>query len=259
MSCRDVPWNPCEGALNAIPAVGYDPEPFVLAVVPQDLITQQVVDGLALFNYDVAQTHMWPDGYRVHPGYNAMTEFYIRGDDAPFFVTALDNGTTTGVLRQHAIRFNSSSRCDRIPYPDSLDVPSCSGDLPFEFNFNYSTKLVVSVCATGTYGVSPWSLSRDRQDIAEEFFIHVTRHIGNESTEFPLIAEHCKVNTTRGYFEIGNYHNDYAYGPLLETWPDANDMESSFNDALPEGEYKPGAEPDVAPANPWSGLPPSVL
>lgn len=257
MSCRDVPWDPCEGAFFNSPVVGYDPEPYALALVPEDFIVQQVINELAQFNYDVPQTHMWPAGWRESPGYSAMATFYIN--EAPFFVTALDNGTTTGVLRQHAIRFNSSSSCEYISAADFPTLSMCPGDNPFELNFNHSTMLNVAICATGNYGVSPWTLSRNRQDIVEDFFINVNGHTSS-SVDNPLqFTMHCQVNTTRGYFEVGNYHNGYAYGDLIDTWPDVKDMNANFNDALPGGESMPGGGPDTDPHEYWDGLPPSSL
>jgi hypothetical protein len=41
---------------------------------------------------------------------------------------------------------------------------------------------------------------------------------------------HCTSNSTRGYFELGNYHNGFVPSGLLETWPTPEDMAANFND-----------------------------
>lgn len=205
---------------------------------------------------------MWPTAQQF-AGIDAMTAFSIN--ETPFFVTALDNGTTTGVLRQHVIRLDSSSKCDYIAAEDFPTLSLCPGERPFELSYNYSTSLDVAVCATGNYGVSPWSLSRDRQDISEDFFMNVNAHSSSMTADPLQFTVHCEVNTTRGYFEVGNIHNGYAYGPLLETWPDVLDMETNFNDAIPTKLAYPGGliqgwvSFDSDPVAYWSGTPPSAL
>jgi hypothetical protein len=37
-------------------------------------------------------------------------------------------------------------------------------------------------------------------------------------------------NSTRGYFELGNYQNGFTPSGLLESWPTPEDMASDFND-----------------------------
>ena len=54
---------------------------------------------------------------------------------------------------------------------------------------------------------------------------------------------HCQAETTRGYFELGNYHNNYSYSPLLEKWPGSVEMATEFNDYLNSyADYLPPSE-----------------
>ncbi len=90
------------------------------------------------------------------------------------------------------------------------------------------------VCVPGEYGVHPWNLTRHRQDLAEELFLDVLApvnyiNLGYLRSNFTL---HCHAGTTRGYFELGNYRNNYTYGPLLSQWPALAEMEMEFNDYL---------------------------
>lgn len=55
-------------------------------------------------------------------------------------------------------------------------------------------------------------------------------------------AMHCTVNSTRGFFELDNLHNDNLFSPLLYQWPLPAEM-SSFNDDLAKQLCCRGCEP----------------
>lgn len=150
-----------------------------------------------------------------------------------FFVTALQNETTTGALRQHAMRLNSSIECSHVP---RSNFPStCPGARPFTNSFSHSL-LDIRVCIPGEYGVYAWTPISHRQDLAEELFLDVFFPISNSdqrelgrSSNFTL---YCQAETTRGYLELSNYRNNYTHGPLLTEWPGPVEMANEFNDYL---------------------------
>lgn len=237
MTCLDDPVGSC-GSPSPI-LVGYDPEPGDLAFAGQNRIVKEVMAALSTFNDLDLETHMWPDPSYIHnksqvltdPPNTQMLDYWTSpeiGVGPRFFVTAMQNGTTTGVLRDHAMRLNSSVSCRKV---SKDQFPStCSGRRPFTASLA-SDLLDIRVCAQGEYGVFPWTLSRNRQDIMEQLFLDVVdnRHGSYLTANFTL---HCEASTTRGYFELGNYRNDQAYGPLLERWPTPEEMETEFNDKL---------------------------
>jgi hypothetical protein len=175
--------------------------------------------------------------------YNAYSDpanrqqFFWYGDyfdhyNRSYFVSAMENGTTTGVLREHVMRLNSSVQCNNVP---SSEFPSpCSGTRPFTTSYN-TEFLDIRVCAPGEYGVYPWNLTRNQQDLPEELFIDVfvpyngTVFSGNFLLNFTI---HCTAATTRGYFELGNYRNNFSYGPLIDQWPTDHESIYDFNDYL---------------------------
>jgi hypothetical protein len=106
----------------------------------------------------------------------------------------------------------------------------------------------------GAYGKTPWTLSRDRQDISEDLWIDVfipdtalTQGVLTElyATNFTL---RCTSNTTRGYFEVNNNLNGNNPGPLLETWPSQEELAEDYNDFL---NFQGG---DVIPSTMWVPL-----
>jgi hypothetical protein len=83
-----------------------------------------------------------------------------------------------------------------------------------------------------------------------DLFIPNTGDFGEgliRATNFTL---HCKANTTRGYFELGNSQNNFTYGPLLQKWPSVEEVKLDFNDlrnagydyAYPMDKYVPARE-----------------
>lgn len=150
-----------------------------------------------------------------------------------FFVSAVPNATTTGVLREHAMRLNSSVECtliDRSAFPSA-----CVGDLPLVKSFSRSSNMSIDICVPGDYSKNPWSLSRDRQNLTEELYVDVfvpyeSKLNGYFDDTFYNFTAHCTANTSRGYFELGNYRNNYTAGPLIDKWPDNETMWKDFND-----------------------------
>lgn len=238
MTCADDPTQSCGHPPTVI---GYDPEPADLATTRQNRIVQEVMSSLVTFNDNDFETHLWPDPSYISnrkdtliadPSYRQMIQYWTDpeiGIGPNFFVTALQNGTVTGVLREHAMRLNSSIQCEQV---SQEKFPStCPGRRPFSTSFS-NDLLDIRVCAPGEYGIFPWTLSRNRQDITEQLFLDAEDR--RDAAAYPAanFTLHCKSSTTRGYFELGNSRNQQAYGPLLEEWPGPDEMARDFNDNL---------------------------
>lgn len=244
VTCLDIPLYGCDRFATPV-TIGWDPEPGDMSLVPQDLVVQEVASKMATVADMDVQPYLWPDDpYAeqdladafVNPSARRSFFWYQLGELAEhgnvgYFAAAVENGTTTGVLREHAMRFNSSVQCAEGPRSGFPDV--CRGAR--SFNTSFQNEFVdIRVCAPGEYGVYPWTLSRSRQDISEEMFLDVNGRQSVETDIFRNFTIHCTATTTRGYFELGNYRNNYSYGPLVEQWPDEVDMVYNFNDYLPQ-------------------------
>lgn len=248
MTCNDNPiWDfskYCD-PLRFPTVLAWDPEPYDLAQTPLNVVVQEVANNIALVSDADVQLNMWHDPStwstgNVDDDLDANTntfEWYFppsQPGNQTFFVSAIPNNTITGVLREHAMRVNSSVECSSI---DPTAFPTtCAGDRPFVTSYS-STNFSIDICVPGDYSVTPWTLSRDRQDIEEEIFVRV--YISDSSTfwfdtgvDATNITTHCSAATTRGYFELGNYRNDYTAGPLINQWPDNATMWAEFNDYL---------------------------
>ncbi|KAI0161798.1 hypothetical protein GGR52DRAFT_586027 [Hypoxylon sp. FL1284] len=261
-SCLDLPIEGC--SLLGPMVVGYDPEPADMPLVSRDLILQDVLGRLVTVSDVEAQPNLWP----ISPIPNDLASDYLTPSirrifmsyrsysgklEPDFFVTGLENGTNTGVLREHAVRLNSSVRCE---YIQQADIPSpCPGVRPFEVRIERQG-LKLSVCVPGNAAQFPFTPSRHRQDIVEDLYLHfeephnLTRLNSNTTIR-------CTASTSRGYFELGNEQNHYVYGPLLDRWPDPDDITANFNDfwgedagwARPtEGDTSTAGTSDMLPA-----------
>lgn len=216
-----------------------------MALVPQNDVVQEVANRIASFSEKDRQPRLWADLSELPDGpFSDMSDaparsdtfdwYYLHDDAKPnFFVSALPIRTTTGILRQHAMRLNSSVKCRHVP--QSSFPNACSGARPFTTSISRPAMPQIRVCVPGEYGVYPWKLTHHRQDLAEELFLDFLDpgipgdHYSYGPSKFTL---HCHAETTRGYFELGNYRNNYTYGPLLSQWPGVAEMEMEFNDYL---------------------------
>jgi hypothetical protein len=231
---------------------GHDPEPYDLAQTPRDIVVQLTAKSLAVVNEGDMQGNLWHDqgaNYLTSndvPSYlaldpdisnnyvNTFRWYYSLTSGGSYFVSAMPNGTTTGILREHAMRLNSTAQCNIIS--ESAFPSTCSGSHPFETSFR-SDFLRIDICAPGDYtGLTdpPWTLSRDRQDIQEQLYIKVNPTYNASIAWAPWLPSNfitqCSANTTRGYFELGNIRNNLVPGQLIEKWPDNDTMWNQYND-----------------------------
>lgn len=190
----------------------------------------KISKDLATVSLNDRKTHLWND--KMDPEADKQVLEDLSNE---FFTASLDQGTTTGVLREHIMRMNSSVNCGRI---NRSDFPStCTGENPFQVSYSHGGNFT-RVCVPGAFGTSPWNLTRNRQDLTEELFLDVLEEVA--VIKGALVKEeltsnytlHCTSTTTRGYFELGNYRNNYTWGPLLEQWPSQEVLRTEYNDMV---------------------------
>ena len=229
--------------------IGNDAEPAQMAHVYHNSFLPRMSSDLASISLDEPQPNLWSDvvtralvqkdQYNHFRGALRSLRNWIiqydpvRGGKPRFFVASVPANSTTGVLRQHLMRLNSSVTCkeiDRASFPET-----CPGEAPFAVSFKNSDDLNVRICAPGKVGAFPWSLSRNRQDISEELYMDMWDSAWwGEIMRYKYLQVNatirCQANTTRGYFELGNERNNNTYTPLLSTWPSSEEMARDFND-----------------------------
>lgn len=254
-TCLDMPLDGC--GLREPPVVGYDAEPSDMQYLPSSVAVNRVAAKINSASQWDVQPRLWPERYygiKDDYSYERNTlawwfgSFDGPGTGSAFFASSLLNGTSTGVLRQLAMRMNSSSTCENVA---KSDYPStCTGRRPFTSTFSLQA-LNIQICAPGEYDTTPWTLSRDRQDISEELWIDLSI---NEDELGPVgvfngwygtsnFTLHCTADTTRGYFEIPNVRTGNTPGDLLEEWPNVEEMDRDWNDILGWNyDYSPGAD-----------------
>ncbi len=218
-----------------------------LARVPLVNVASAVTESIVVSSSRDHQHQLWKDG----PGdsneptsvylFDALSQKTSRNPVLPFFVSFYANGTSTGVLREHALRLNSSLQCDL-----GKNFPSfCPGENPFTANYTWKATvntttpengagrtfnlLQFRVCAPGDVSKSPWDLNNDRQDITEDVYLDYLAMgpmLNRVGAKFTI---RCTANTTRGYFELPNYWNSNKVGNLLNKWPSEEVLAKSFN------------------------------
>ncbi|KAL3463478.1 hypothetical protein BJX64DRAFT_116180 [Aspergillus heterothallicus] len=220
--------------------VGNDPEPQLLAQCRQNIVLQRTLNQIIDVRSNDVQLHLWPetDNFFSHNDQQKSSFGYYFpgsgfGDGGSFFVSSIVNGTTTGVLRQHAARLDTNVTCtldDNFP-------STCPGRRPFTTNFT-SSVLDAKICAEGSYDEVPWKNTRDAQNITERLWLHMSTRPNSavQSLTYDSIQSavnftmRCDSTSTRGWFELGNYQNGFIHQPMLEIWPDDEVMITQYND-----------------------------
>lgn len=248
-TCNDVPFSVnsaqiCKRVTHLKYSVGgYDPEPADMAVAPGNLVARKVGNQLPTLSNMDSQNHIWPilpqlgDNWLIDVGNTFYYYQKMTAKSIPFYVTAFPPDFNTGVLREHAIRLNTSVSCEMVPRSSYPDI--CPGDRPLVGEFS-STETRNRYCVAGDYTTVPWTIDRHRQDIVEEMWVDNYIPYGSPISLLSSFAEssvnnitvHCAANTTRGYFELPNFHNKDTPGTLLEEWPSQHVLDRDFNDVV---------------------------
>lgn len=234
----------CGGSTRPI---GYDPSPNAVVQAPLYQIMRAVSSEITTASDSELNPYLWTKDYL--PATDEVTDTYqyaypstledstsfFKNDkpfqSQPFWASTLPNGTTTGVLREHAMRLNSSVKCEAIS-ADEFPSP-CPGDRPFVTSWAGEDDWMntsLTICAPGNYSQSPWSRTRDREDIWEKLYINAWNAGGAIPINFTPFTVLCEAVTTRGYFELGNHFNGDIPQPLLATWPTMEEMHENFAD-----------------------------
>ena len=201
--------------------IGVDPEPNDIAVLSRDLVVQQVASDLVTQHVRTSDPYIWLNYYQYQG--KALTN--------GTFVAAHPHETSTGVLRYHAMRMNSTVQCERLEL--SKFPSNCDGKNSFTASFSRPRYMDLKVCVPGDLNASPWTLSRNKQSTLEEIFFRVSGI--SDTTYLANFTMHCTARTTRGYFELGNLGNDNQYGPLKDKWPSPEEMNKDFDDIAKNG------------------------
>ncbi|KAF9893307.1 hypothetical protein FE257_011737 [Aspergillus nanangensis] len=148
------------------------------------------------------------------------------------FVSNIVNSVDTGLVENHALRFNSSVHCvnvDDTSYPrpcggfatSSITTPGDGGE-----------EQIFEVCAPADMGRFPWNVTRNRQELKEEVYIHFNAAAASfltNGTTSSSLTQRCTSQTTAGYFMLPNNVN-HTFGPLQTEFDliASNDPETSF-------------------------------
>ncbi|KAI0537893.1 hypothetical protein GGR58DRAFT_526951 [Xylaria digitata] len=199
--------------------LGYDPTPEPISKVPVALVIKEVAARMSTESSKGPQPRLWSDGHNQ-------------------FASAFPSTTNTGVLRYHAMRFNTSVHCETVSadrFPETcpgLNPLYGSVSLPPDNRSSTTNRANVTIrWCVPINPSSPWSSSRDRQDIAEDMYVDVSLSNGMHTSSITeSFTTHCWANTTRGYFELPNYHNNFTTGPLVKNWTSPSEYSATTND-----------------------------
>jgi hypothetical protein len=241
-----------EPTSSAYKPIGIDIEPAQMDHIPHNVFLRRMTSDLASISLDEEQPNLWSDhvssdtwlrarsfwSSTLDDRYRSLRPWlsgFIHGDyETPlFFVAALSANSTTGVLREHAMRLNSSIQCteiDRASFPNQ-----CLGKGPFVASIGRRDDTKIRVCVPGEIGIFPWTRSRSRQDITEQLYLDLwDRGSSGEQSSAQLknvsATIMCEAKTTRGFFELGNNLNNDTYSTVRSQWPSREQMQHQYND-----------------------------
>lgn len=202
-------------------------------------------DDTWLYSTLSSDTSSESDQYLILPLVEDADSQTRAGYRVPWWVAGVPNGTTTGVLRQHAMRLKSSVEFETI---DISEVPIlCPGAQPFTSEYAWDSPTLpnhgqnrsdyeIRVCLPCNFTEPLWNRTRDAITISEEIYLSIdyldpTNNTGLGSVYDGSWGTHCTVRTTRGFFELGNAFNDFIPQELLQNFPSGSSMED-FNDFM---------------------------
>lgn len=237
--------NRCYGDRNTW-VVGNDASPEALAQTFRKWIIQRTSEKIISVHKRDTQQYLWSDTpYWLPEAKYSSAESRDRGDfewalgldrreDDPdpeplFFASSVPNGTSTGVLRQHAVRMDSKATCTK-----GRSSPSgCKGASPLTASLSLPfTK--IEVCVDGDRDTNPWEINRDKQEIKENMWLQVSSWNPDPYQRPDNFTIWCESVSRRGWFELPNHHNGYKPGPLLDDWPSKGEIERGFNEYIYE-------------------------
>ncbi|KAF4963894.1 hypothetical protein FSARC_8147 [Fusarium sarcochroum] len=226
--------------------IAWDSEPIGLNFCPQNVVVERTSQKIISATREDTQTYLWSDPpYPNRTNENRQTlrwhyaeEGLHAGENHPYFVSSVANGTSTGVYRHHAIRMDSKAKCyEEKSFPDR-----CKGGRPFEASFSHG-ELKIDICVEGSYDTVPWNTSRDKQEHSERLWLSLNWN-REEYLSDRNYSLRCESVSRRGWFELPNYANNGLVGPLLDEWPSQWTLAHHYNDYYVEGSSREKRYPE---------------
>lgn len=220
----------CNGPRYHAQKVGNEPE---LASLRDYDDVPRIVDTVRAKLADITSADIQDNLWRSLDSHRSFLTGNDQKYDDNFWVSAIPAGSTTGPLRQHSMRINSTADCQAVSREE------------FPTSCSYSTSLegfgiVIKTCMpenASDHAVRQLSLPpRRRQDVEETLFVNA--QISPEASETAVFlsdpAENvtikCVATTTRAFFELGNFHTDLQPSEILNEWPTDEEMKAHFHD-----------------------------
>ncbi|KAM0275907.1 hypothetical protein ACHAQH_007294 [Verticillium albo-atrum] len=213
-------------------SLAFDIDPGTIAEMHRQPMLDAIDERLRTVTSRSIQPHLWrgngtDETIVAREGFAAVPIFQNA-----FWASSAPSGSTTGGLRLHSLRLNSSSECESIG--DDQFPSECSGQYPFSANYT-GNGISIRVCVPDDKGGKPWEAHRDRQDIEEEMYLEARAAPDAWSTasgdEIRNVTIRCIGRSTLGYFELGNLRNGGQPSELLAEWPSSEEMDD-FDDYL---------------------------
>lgn len=93
----------------------------------------------------------------------------------------------------------------------------------------------IRICVPGNFTQTPWSRSGDAVTIREEIYLGVAYRNASDSESLASgyggsFGTHCTMNTTRGYFELGNAFHGFIPQALFQKFPESGSLEEYNRD-----------------------------
>ncbi|KAM7211950.1 hypothetical protein V8F06_012659 [Rhypophila decipiens] len=202
----------------------WDVEEIGVSPAPDDIQALPSLNVMTKLRQAIIATH--PSEWQQDAWWAEEPEYRYRDG---FFATSLNKNTTTGLVRNLALRMDSEFECEQ-GYYDSHYPENCPGGEEFPFRH---PRLLLNVCiqgnGTGIRGgeyVSPWANTTDKQVITEQIYVQMPQHQIN-SSDFDRPQDQsgvwnwngdfkCTVTTRLGFFVLGNDMNNHTFSPRLD-------------------------------------------
>ncbi|KAF6820573.1 hypothetical protein CSOJ01_00829 [Colletotrichum sojae] len=220
----------CNGPRYHAQKVGNEPE---LASLREFDDVPRIVDTVRAKLADITSADIQDNLWRELDNHRSFLTGNDQKYDDNFWVSAIPAGSTTGPLRQHSMRINSTADCQAV---SSEEFPgSCSYSTSLE-GFGVAVKTCMPENPSDN-AVKRSSLPpRRRQDVEETLFI--SAKISPEASQTAVFlsdpAENvtikCVAKTTRAFFELGNFHTDLVPSEIVNEWPTDDEMKAHFHD-----------------------------
>ncbi|KAK4212068.1 hypothetical protein QBC37DRAFT_202670 [Rhypophila decipiens] len=206
--------------------IGVSPAPNDIQALPSLNVMTKLRQAIIATHPDEWQRDAW---WAEEPRYR----YGYENEKARFFATSLNKNTTTGLVRNLALRMDSEFEWTQLSggpdepqgYPEN-----CPGGEEFPFRH---PRLVLNVCIQGNGTgirdgeyVSPWTNTTENQVITEQIYVQMPRHQINgtsgyrdrdQSEVWNWKGDFKYTVTTRlGFFVLGNDKNNHTFSPRLD-------------------------------------------